>query len=377
MEVAEIEYRHRYVSVLRCRTWHVWPEHARVTSNAITIPVNLGKGIFLVGSIHLVSYEKRPRTKVYPSKRPRKQSGPIIWRGQYKSGHIVGESIVQAPQDTTRYKIHYEPAYKGEVDVQLHFATQEDIPEEELKEAALSASLAAMAFINLKLGDLLTPVAPIQVMEIVGKRKLEVRTTLTIWAWNRSSLDKATLQHAADQYARAFSKRVPENQRAKLRIALGLYASHFNERSATSRFLTLVMALEALATPTPRPQITVDLLDQWKKQVDNVKSGLQPDSEEALSLESLSRELLFRRDDSIRNQIRQLVFEAVNTIAGVDAFELSRRAVKVYDQRSALVHEGILSAAELRKAEKDAKEILEQVLKVKCQPENLVAAGVA
>jgi hypothetical protein len=362
------EYRHRYISVLRCSTWHVWPEHVHITSNAITLPVNLAKGVSLVGSLHLFSYTKRSRSKIYPIRAPREKNGPILWRGQYKTGHIVGESIVQATQDSMRYKIHYEHAYKGEVDIQFHLATQEDIPIEELKESALSVSFAAMAFINLELSDLLIPVAPLQIMEIVGHQKLENRTRLQILAWPRSHLGKANLQDTADRYAHVFSSKVSGLQRAKLRVALGLYASHFFERSSSSRFLTLVMALEALASPLQRSQTVINLLEQWKRQVDDLKSELQPDSEEAQNLEALSRELFFRREDSIRNQIRRLVLEAAHTLGGVDALEFSRRAVRVYDQRSTLVHEGTLSSNDLSQAEKNAKEILELVLKVNCQP---------
>ncbi len=364
----EKEYRYRYVSILRCRTWHVWPEHVNVMSNAIALPVNLGKEIFLEGSIHLVSYEKRTRAKVYPSRAPRERNGPIIWRGQYKSGHIFGESIVQATQESMCYKIHYEPAYKGEVDIQFHFATQEDVPVEELQESALSVSLAAMAFVNLSIGDLLTPVAPIQVMEIVDKHKLQSDTRLKIWAWPRSHLDELALQGVVDQYSRVFSNEVSESQRAKLRIALNLYASHFFERSASLRFLTLVMALEALATPTRRSQLVIGLFDQWERQVNDTKLGMQPDSEEAQELEALSHNFLHQREDSIGNQIRHLIFDAATTLGGVDASALSRRAMKVYNQRSRLIHDGVLPAGDLNKAEQDAKELLELVLKAKCRP---------
>jgi hypothetical protein len=49
----------------------------------------------------------------------------------------------------------------------------------------------------------------------------------------------------------------------------------------------------------------------------------------------------------------------------VDATEMSRQAVRVYDQRSRLIHEGELSASELSSASSIALTIVERVLKAK------------
>jgi hypothetical protein len=48
----------------------------------------------------------------------------------------------------------------------------------------------------------------------------------------------------------------------KLVVALKLYGAYYTESSATARFLTLMIALEALALPVPRPQETNSLLDK-------------------------------------------------------------------------------------------------------------------
>jgi hypothetical protein len=55
----------------------------------------------------------------------------------------------------------------------------------------------------------------------------------------------------------------------KLRVALELYGAYFTEFSANARFLTLVMALEALASGVARTPLVVELLDKWKKEVEN------------------------------------------------------------------------------------------------------------
>lgn len=61
--------------------------------------------------------------------------------------------------------------------------------------------------------------------------------------------------------------------------------------------------------------------------------------------------------------LRQLVNDVLSTDKHPQATELARRAVHVYDQRSTLIHEGALPIGKLEKAEKEAKEIVELVLK--------------
>jgi hypothetical protein len=152
---------------------------------------------------------------------------------------------------------------------------------------------------------------------------------------------------------------------AKLRIALDLYAAYFYERSANARLLTLVMALETLTPSHPKHQVALDLIDHWRLQVEQEKSVLQPDSVEYEALKALERELLFRKEASLRSQIRTLVHDILAAEGHHDAVQIARRAVKVYDNRSTLVHEGTLPENELRVAERDAKEIVEAVLRAK------------
>lgn len=151
----------------------------------------------------------------------------------------------------------------------------------------------------------------------------------------------------------------------KLRVALELYGAYFTELSANARFLTVVMALEALAMGIPRTQLVLSLLDKWKKEVEELQKAVAPDSEEAASLEALSRELLFRKEDSIRRQIRSLVFTTLQANGDEDAEAMATKAVQVYDYRSTLVHEGKLGSPVLGKATSDAKNLVERVLRAR------------
>lgn len=86
---------------------------------------------------------------------------------------------------------------------------------------------------------------------------------------------------------------------------------------------------------------------------------------EALSLESLKRELTFRQVDSIRKQIRSLVYSTLTEAGDTDSEDVAKKAIKVYDKRSKLVHDGYLPPDELGQLITDVREIVERVLRVK------------
>jgi hypothetical protein len=94
-------------------------------------------------------------------------------------------------------------------------------------------------------------------------------------------------------------------------------------------------------------------------------SGYPPDTEEHHALESLERELIFKKTDSLRRQVRTLVYETLDLAGHAHALDLAQKAVKVYDARSELVHEGYLSDSLLSRVTAEAKEIVEQVLRAK------------
>uniref|UniRef100_A0A7C4RQG6 Uncharacterized protein n=1 Tax=Desulfatirhabdium butyrativorans TaxID=340467 RepID=A0A7C4RQG6_9BACT len=151
----------------------------------------------------------------------------------------------------------------------------------------------------------------------------------------------------------------------KLRVAFELYGAYFTESSNNARFLTLVMSLEAMAIGTARPTLVLELLDSWKKQVEQILSERQLSPEEVASLESLNRELLFRREDSIRRQIYNLVLSTLQSANDADAERLAQRAKRLYDLRSELVHEGRLPEETLTMAVSDAKPLVQRLLRVR------------
>jgi hypothetical protein len=151
----------------------------------------------------------------------------------------------------------------------------------------------------------------------------------------------------------------------KIRIAFELYNSFFREASENARFLTLAMALEALAPEERKPVHIVRLLEKWMSTVRDRKAVLQSDSEDWANYDSLEREIGFRRNVSIRKRIRTLVQTTLALHGDRDADETARAVVSIYDKRGRLIHDGYLPEQELREATTQLRTIVGRVLEAR------------
>jgi hypothetical protein len=181
---------------------------------------------------------------------------------------------------------------------------------------------------------------------------------------------EVALRHLTEGLRIESGARIADNQ--KLLTAFDLYAAYFTESAPNARFLTLIMALETLATGVERTRLVLDLLERWRNEAENILQTVAPDSDDATSLEGIMRELLFRREDSIRRQMRNLVLTTLKMNGDGDAAEAAKAAVRLYDLRSTLVHEGTLPAQKLSESVTEAKGVVERVLRARFL---LVAAG--
>lgn len=148
----------------------------------------------------------------------------------------------------------------------------------------------------------------------------------------------------------------------RLQTALDLYAAYWYEQTLNAKFLTLMLALECLMTPTPRHHLVRQMLDAWKPDVEARRDTYPSGSDEYLALNSLLNELIFKSSDSLGLQLRALVKSSLAAVNDSRADVLSERARKVYGQRSKLVHNGSLPPRELEQITQEAKEIVEAVL---------------
>ena len=135
---------------------------------------------------------------------------------------------------------------------------------------------------------------------------------------------------------------------AKLAIALELYRTFFSEPLAHGKLIVLMTVLEVLAERRKRPPVVQDLLRQFVDRAEQMAAALATGSEEATALESLRRELDFRKEDSIRSSIGRLVRDTLSD--DPDVVALSQTAVRAYDARSTLVHDGVLPDADVTRA---------------------------
>lgn len=237
MPDSKIAVNHRYVSILRCRTWCVWPERTRVVSKAFTVPVGSGSAEVICLSVHLVSYEGRPHPKDSPGKPTSESTSPILWRGDLNTGYWIGQSLVKAPDDVFKLELKHEPALQGEIDIQLHLGTQSEVAKDDLKKIASAISFSVLSYINIALGDLLVPVAPIQVGEL-GESGRTFEKVVLVLAWERKTFDAEALQTAVDEYVQSRVRMSQGGVRA-LDAAMRRYLSALTENDAIDKYCDL------------------------------------------------------------------------------------------------------------------------------------------
>ncbi len=157
----------------------------------------------------------------------------------------------------------------------------------------------------------------------------------------------------------------PSADDTKLQLALDLFSAYWYEYSNKAKLLTLILALESLMDPPLRHEVVVQLLEKWKREVEDRKNEFPPDSDESYALESLERELLFKKEGSLRRQVRSLVLKSLEFLGHDKPQEMAEKAVWVYDRRSELVHKGFLPEPLLSKSTSTAKSIVELVLEAR------------
>ena len=152
-----------------------------------------------------------------------------------------------------------------------------------------------------------------------------------------------------------------------LRTAVDLYSGQFSERSLEGRLLTLSMALEVLAPKIDKHPIALKLLTELQQRILQLRNSGGMDGDEEASLEALERELLFRREASIRSRIRSLAV-SVGFGTAEEKQELVRSALRAYDARSVLLHEGRLDPQKLSRAHEDAQAVIRAVFRSRLEP---------
>jgi hypothetical protein len=341
-----------YMAILRCQTWNIWPEKTVVEENPFFVDFGADKP--LLARIAVLSYQPRSKPELYLEQET--SLGPLLWDGKIKGLHLVRDTILKAPEDTVEIAYQHRHPHKGEIDICINFRFP-ITPTPELVESLRASAFAVIALLNLKLSDYLIPTAPFQIRRVLPSGGAQLESTILMAVHNRRALSLDQMKIALTEISISLHRSVFG---PKFRVALELYTAHFMEQQTRVRFLLLVIAIETLAPVTQKHDSAVSLLKKWKielqKEIENSLEG----TEERFSFEALSRELTFRADDSIRTQVRKL-FSTLPSVSQEETLQLQHRALRVYDKRSMLVHNGHLPAAELAALEIEARALLEKV----------------
>lgn len=152
---------------------------------------------------------------------------------------------------------------------------------------------------------------------------------------------------------------------SKLRTAFDLYRAYFYEKSYNAKLLTLVMALEALLPRQTKHNSVKILIDRWEIEIQAEIERITDDNEALSALQSLKRDINFKRYKSLRSEVKALVLKVARQVDPENAEDLAKASVKIYDTRSSLVHSGTLEEVELRSAVSEAQSIVSMVLRSK------------
>lgn len=237
-----VKFRNQYVSILRCRTWCNWPEQIRVISKAFLASRETEEYENIYLSIHLVSYEQRPRPEILPAKPSKQPNSPILWRGKMGTGYWVGQYLLKAPEDVIKIEFEYQHAFQGEIDIQLHIGSQDEVSRNKLREIATSVSFSVLSYLNVRLKEFLVPVAPIQVSE-VDEAGRHSENPATVRVRERNVFDYKILQAKLDEYVQQRSQMSEEESKA-LDVATRRYLNSLVEEDVIDKYCDLWEACE-------------------------------------------------------------------------------------------------------------------------------------
>jgi hypothetical protein len=151
----------------------------------------------------------------------------------------------------------------------------------------------------------------------------------------------------------------------RLEAALDIYKSHFFVNSVTAKFLFLVMVLETLTSSRLKNKLVLKIMEEWKKQISLIITKYRKKDryyKTLVDLESLKRELFYRRENSLRSQIRELVYTALASMNDSEVDTKAKKALKLYDKRSFIVHGNLISEQEINRSFEELRPIVEDVL---------------
>ena len=145
----------------------------------------------------------------------------------------------------------------------------------------------------------------------------------------------------------------------KVKLAFDVYRMSFFDDNKNSRFLNLINILEILSSKKQKDRKTIELIDKWENERNELYKTIQSNTHCKQSLDDLKNALKYAKEQSIRSSIYDLVMEELNDINKAEA------AKKWYDIRSTLVHEGFYDNEKEKKISYPIEDIVKEILQKK------------
>jgi hypothetical protein len=152
-------------------------------------------------------------------------------------GYWLGAHFIKAPEDTLPLGFHYEPPYEGDLDIQLHIGAVSGAPIHQLTEIASQVCTSMLAFINLALGELATPVAPLHVLAL-REEGAQFESSVIIAVRERRPVTSELASHAAETFAADRAGMSPLEARA-LAVAARRYLTSLSEADQVDKYCDL------------------------------------------------------------------------------------------------------------------------------------------
>jgi hypothetical protein len=145
---------------------------------------------------------------------------------------------------------------------------------------------------------------------------------------------------------------------SELKLACEMFAAVDFEASYNAQLLALISILEIMAKPAPRPNACLDIIDDAVARMGSeAAAAAEPALRQALL--DMQKGAVHWKAESIRSSVRRLVADASRTLGDADPGSAGRSAVRLYDKRSSVVHQGqTASVGEAREARQIVREVL-------------------
>ena len=105
------------------------------------------------------------RTDAAQYEKEKTDLGPLLWTGVVPGLYSIRDTVMKAPEDVVQVVFENRSSFRGEVDITVAFAHEGDLSDV-ATESIRCSLFALMSLLNIRLGDFLTPAAPIQVSKL-------------------------------------------------------------------------------------------------------------------------------------------------------------------------------------------------------------------